>query len=86
MKDFAALVSEINNVHQWFSNQAARQVNTALTLRNWMIGMYLVEYEQNGQDKAQYGERLFLGVAARMTSLGIKASATGRFIGARTFI
>ncbi|MBK8562983.1 MAG: DUF1016 family protein [Saprospiraceae bacterium] len=72
MKDFTALVSEINNVHQWFSNQAARQVNTALTLRNWMIGMYLVEYEQNGQDKAQYGERLFLEVAARMTSLGIK--------------
>lgn len=72
MKDFTALVSEINNVHQWFSNQAARQVNTALTLRNWMIGMYLVEYEQNGQDKAQYGERLFVEVAAKMTSLGIK--------------
>ncbi len=72
MKDFTALVTEINSVHHWFSSQAARQVNTALTLRNWMFGMYLVEYEQNGLDKAQYGEKLFLEIAKRMTNLGIK--------------
>lgn len=37
-----------------------------------MFGLYVFEYEQDGQDKAQYGERLFVEVAAKMTSLGIK--------------
>jgi hypothetical protein len=33
-------------------------VNIALTLRNWLIGYYIVEYEQGGSDRAQYGQRL----------------------------
>ena len=30
----------------------------ALTLRNWLIGLYIVEYEQNGADRAEYGSNL----------------------------
>jgi hypothetical protein len=26
-------------------------------LRNWIIGFYIVEYEQNGKDRAEYGEK-----------------------------
>lgn len=26
----------------------------ALTLRNWLIGFYIKEYEQNGLDRAKY--------------------------------
>jgi hypothetical protein len=32
-----------------------RAVNVGLTLRNWVIGCYIREYEQNGADRAQYG-------------------------------
>lgn len=42
------------------STQAAlvRAVNQALTLRNWLVGAYIVEYEQDGEDRAAYGEAL----------------------------
>ena len=38
--------------------QAAHAVNLALTARNWLIGYYIVEFEQNGEDRAAYGEQL----------------------------
>ena len=46
--------------------------NTALTLRNWLIGCYLFEYEQNGQDRAEYGERLLSKLAATLRQQSIK--------------
>ena len=38
--------------------QAAHAVNLALTARNWLIGYYIVEFEQRGEDRAEYGEQL----------------------------
>ena len=38
--------------------RAAVAVNQALVLRNWLIGAYIVEFEQNGTDRAKYGTRL----------------------------
>ena len=29
-----------------------------MTLRNWAIGYYIVEYEQDGSDRAEYGSHL----------------------------
>ena len=37
---------------------AVQAVNLRLTLRNWLIGHYIVEYEQHGSDRAQYGAKL----------------------------
>lgn len=39
-----------------FSSKSA--VNQLMTLRNWVIGYYIVEYEQDGSDRAQYGSHL----------------------------
>jgi uncharacterized protein DUF1016 len=58
VRDYAALVSAITQTHDRAQRQAAQAVNVALTLRNWLIGYYLVEYEQHGNDRAQYGARL----------------------------
>jgi DUF1016 N-terminal domain len=41
-------------------------VNSHLTLRNWVIGLYLFEYEQKGQDRAQYGARLYKEIASHL--------------------
>jgi hypothetical protein len=27
-----------------------------MTIRNWLIGYYIVEFEQNGKDRAEYGK------------------------------
>ncbi len=65
-QDIIQLTDTIVEVHQHFSGLAARQVNTAFTLRNWLIGFYLVEYEQQGADRAQYGERVLRELAFRL--------------------
>jgi DUF1016 N-terminal domain len=56
--DYAALVASITETHNRAQRQAAQAVNVALTLRNWLIGYSIVEYEQHGSDRARYGARL----------------------------
>jgi len=38
-------------------------VNQALLFRNWLIGAYVVEYEQCGEDRAAYGAGLLADLA-----------------------
>ncbi len=40
-------------------------------MRNWIIGYYIVEYEQHGDDKAEYGEQLFKKRAERLKNAEI---------------
>ncbi len=41
----------------------------SLTLRNWMIGLYIAEFELRGADRANYGDQLFSALAKQLTSL-----------------
>lgn len=41
-------------------------------LRNWVIGAHLVEYEQEGEDRATYGARLVENMAADLRRRGLK--------------
>jgi predicted nuclease of restriction endonuclease-like (RecB) superfamily len=66
------LVHAIGKANQYFRDQAQRQVNTTLTLRNWIIGFYIVEYEQNGKDRAEYGEKLIETIDQRLKDAGVK--------------
>jgi len=66
------LVHSIQTANKFFLDQTQRQVNTALTLRNWVIGYYIVEYEQKGEDRAEYGERLVRNLSERLKKAGIK--------------
>ncbi|MBA3715895.1 MAG: hypothetical protein H0W76_26185, partial [Pyrinomonadaceae bacterium] len=45
-------------------------VNIALTLRNWLVGYHIFEYEQNGQDRAAYGEKLLENLSKDLKKLG----------------
>lgn len=56
--NFEALIKHINTIQNTLQAQAAHAVNLALTSRNWLMGCYIVEFEQNGEDRAAYGERL----------------------------
>jgi predicted nuclease of restriction endonuclease-like (RecB) superfamily len=56
--DYQALVAAIGEAHQTAQCHAVQAINVALTLRNWLVGYYLVEYEQQGSDRAKYGTRL----------------------------
>jgi predicted nuclease of restriction endonuclease-like (RecB) superfamily len=65
------LITQISVTHDFFKNQAARQVDTMLTIRNWLIGFYLVEYEQRGIDRTVYGERLYRNLAQTFKKQGL---------------
>ncbi|WP_090108354.1 DUF1016 N-terminal domain-containing protein [Chitinophaga sp. CF118] len=54
-----------------FLNKVQKQVNTALTLRNWIIGFYIVEYEQHGDDRAVYGQKLYKEIAENLKMAGV---------------
>jgi len=55
--NFEKLVGAINQVNTELSAQANRAVNASLTLRNWMIGGCIAEYEQNGEDRTKKAQR-----------------------------
>ena len=61
----------INAVHETLQAQAAHAVNLALTARNWLIGYYIVEFEQHGEDRAAYGEKLLKKLESRIIGKGM---------------
>jgi hypothetical protein len=68
--NFAGLVEAIRQVHEHCASQAGKAINVSLTLRNWVIG-YILEYEQRGADRADYGERLLENLSDRLQDAGM---------------
>ena len=69
--NFEKLVGVIQEVHEELAAQAGRAVNISLTLRNWLVGCYIVEYELCGADRARYGDNLLTELAKRLTELKV---------------
>ena len=65
------LVQAIQDTNQFFLGKVQRQVNTSLTLRNWVIGYYIAEYEQQGKDRAEYGEALYTKIAEKLKAANL---------------
>ena len=42
---------------------AARSVNAVMTAAYWMIGQHIVEFEQSGEERAEYGTALIKRLA-----------------------
>ncbi len=72
MNDINGLVLIIGETQHYFKQQASKQVDVALTLRNWFFGYYISEYELNGADRAAYGTKLFKEIAYRLEENGYK--------------
>lgn len=72
MSDFKQLTVTIGNLHDTLRGVAAVSVNRLLTMRNWLIGMHIVEYEQKGEDRAQYGAGLLRDLSQKLTGSGLK--------------
>ena len=69
--NFEALVKHISTIQNTLQAQAAHAVNLALTSRNWLMGCYIVEFEQNGEDRAAYGEQLLKKLEQRLKTKGL---------------
>ena len=56
--NFEQLATIITDTHQQLQQSAVKAVNQCQTMRNWLMGFYIVEFEQNGEDRAVYGDLL----------------------------
>ena len=52
-------------------NHAARSVNTAQVVANWLIGREIVEEQQRGATRAGYGEKLIARLAGELRADGV---------------
>lgn len=57
-KDFGALIAEVRGLIQSARHAAATTVNTLQVLTNFEIGRRIVEHEQQGVARAEYGKEL----------------------------
>jgi hypothetical protein len=71
---FDLLVNSVKETHVGFQQYAAKSVNLSLTLRNWLIGFYIVEFEQKGEDRAKYGEKLLVRLAESVDVEGVSTT------------
>ena len=61
------LLDRIANILVEARTKVVREINKAQVLAYWEIGREIVEFEQKGQLRAEYGEELILRLAKDMT-------------------
>lgn len=83
--NFKQLITNIQQTHDYLQQKAVASVNQSLTLRNWLFGFYIVEYEQNGKDRAKYGKQLLSSIAKEVKRKGIKGLAERNLAHCRLF-
>lgn len=71
--NFKILVNTIRETHSTLQQSALKSVNKHLTIRNWLVGFYIVEFEQKGEDRAKYGEKLLDQLAESINIKGLGA-------------
>ncbi|AXY75771.1 DUF1016 domain-containing protein [Paraflavitalea soli] len=64
---YKQLITSIGQLLIAGREKAAQQVNTILVQTYWEIGRHIVEYEQQGNEKAEYGSRLFERLSKDLT-------------------
>jgi predicted nuclease of restriction endonuclease-like (RecB) superfamily len=65
---YAGLVSGIGELLDRARRSAARTVNSILAATYWEIGRRIVEFEQGGKERAEYGEGILVRLAADLTA------------------
>ncbi len=70
--NLSQLITVIQSTHEYAQHYAQQQVNKSLSIRNWVTGYYLFHFEQNGEDRAAYGTRLYKTIAENLKIKGLK--------------
>ena len=65
--DYQQLVSNITSLWHQAKENAISAVNTELLDANWQTGKYIVEFEQGGKVRAEYGKQLLVNLAKDLT-------------------
>ncbi|MCF8228942.1 MAG: DUF1016 N-terminal domain-containing protein, partial [Bacteroidales bacterium] len=60
---YSVLIDRIGKILQEGRKQVAYAVNYQMVISYWEIGRHIVEFEQNGEKKAEYGAELLTSLA-----------------------
>lgn len=74
LHSFSDLASIIQSTHDAAQSSAVRAINRMQTMRNWLIGYYIVEFEQHGKDRAEYGTQLLKKLEERVNRKGLNVT------------
>lgn len=66
-QEYILLVDNISTIWEEAKTKAFQAVNTELMDANWKTGQYIVEFEQGGQARAEYGKRLLANLSKDLT-------------------
>lgn len=83
--NFEQLVEKISHIHVAMQRGATNTVNQYLSVRNWLFGYYIVEFEQNGEDRAKYGQKLIDELSKSLQKKGMKGVVPTSLRTCRTF-
>lgn len=84
-QNFNQLIDNVYQTHCQLQLNAKKVVNINLTIRNWLVGCYIVEFEQNGEDRAKYGTNLIGELASKLSTKGLKGFSVSALKNHRTF-
>jgi len=56
--NYKALINAISELHEEAVGRVVTAVNPTLVMRNWLIGAYIVEFKQDGEDRSTCGNKL----------------------------
>ena len=62
----ASIYERIREILESAKTSVARSVNTTQVVANWLIGREIVEEEQRGKERADYGMELLADLSARL--------------------
>ena len=82
---YAQLVKAIDSTGHQLLGRVATAVNHSLVIRNWLVGAYIVEFEQNGEDRARYGDRLLPRLANDLEKRAVAGLGLSMLKSARQF-
>lgn len=68
---FDELSDSVKNLHSIAYSSTVKAINRFATIRKFLIGFYIVEYEQNGKDRATYGEKLLKKLEEKVKTKGL---------------
>lgn len=71
LHSFNDLASIVQATHDAAQSSAVKAINRMQTMRNWLIGYYIVEFEQHGKDRAEYGTQLLKKLEERVDRKGL---------------
>lgn len=66
-RTYSNLIERIGEILHQARTKVIREINRAQVLAYWEIGREIVEFEQKGKARAEYGEKLIVRLAKDMT-------------------